>query len=101
MILFLTKNLYFTNNKKILHLILFYCHFVLSHASLNTTSTNIRGTDAWAVPHLKFFGEPSPSSPKSPPMALILIIGRGVQYVYCMMHKCIMVKIGGEIKKRK
>ena len=23
---------------------------------------------------------------------------RGVQYVYCMMHKCIMVKIGGSKK---
>ena len=23
------------------------------------------------------------------------LISRGVQYVYCVMHKCIMVKVGG------
>ena len=23
---------------------------------------------------------------------------RGVQYVYCVMHKCITVKLGGETK---
>src|SRR6218665_581199 len=23
-------------------------------------------------------------------------IGRGVQYVHCVMHKCIMVKVGGK-----
>ena|SRR6218665_224677 len=26
---------------------------------------------------------------------------RGVQYVHCVMHKCIMVKVGGEQKSQK
>ena len=33
------------------------------HASDNTTSQTIGGTDAWAVPHLKLWGEPSFQSP--------------------------------------
>src|SRR6218665_2452076 len=45
----------------------FYTLFVLSRISDNTTSQNIGGTDAWAVPHLKF-GGPSPSPHRSPPM---------------------------------
>src|SRR6218665_2209107 len=32
-----------------------FTHFVLSHASTNTTSRNIGGTDTWAVPHLKLW----------------------------------------------
>ena len=36
----------------------FFTQFVLSHASDNTTSQNIGGTDAWAVPHLKFRAHP-------------------------------------------
>src|SRR6218665_3766167 len=40
-----------------------FTHFVLSHASNNTTSRNIRGTDTWAVPHLKLWGD----RPRSPP----------------------------------
>src|SRR6218665_2090699 len=43
----------------------FFTLFVLSRASDNTTSQNIGGTDAWAVPHLKFRGRP----PRSPPLA--------------------------------
>jgi len=46
---------------------LFYS-FVLSHASNNTTSQNIGGTDAWTVPHLKFWRDRPSSPPKSPPM---------------------------------
>ena len=47
--------------------------FVLSHASIqpNTASQNIGGTDAWAIPHLKFWGTVSPSSPRSPPVPSI------------------------------
>ena len=37
------------------------CSCFCAHPA-NTTSQNIRGTDAWAVPHLKF-GGPSPSPP--------------------------------------
>ena len=33
--------------------------FVLWHASDNTSSRNIGGTDTRAVPHLKFFWRPS------------------------------------------
>jgi len=29
------------------------------------------------------------------------LISRGVQYVYCVMHKCIMVKVGGKRNTRK
>src|SRR6218665_1565531 len=34
----------------------FFTLFVLSRAFDNTTSQNIGGTDAWAIPHLKFGG---------------------------------------------
>jgi len=47
---------------------LFFTLFVLSRASDNTISQNIGGTDAWAVPHLKFFGDRPPVPPRSPPM---------------------------------
>src|SRR6218665_491467 len=40
----------------------FFTLFILSRASDNTTSQNIGGTNAWAVPHLKFLGGPSPQS---------------------------------------
>ena len=30
----------------------------------------------------------------------VLASYRGAQYVYCMMHKCIMVKIGGSKKPK-
>src|SRR6218665_949909 len=39
-----------------------FTQFVLSHASSNTTSRNIGGTDTWAVPHLTFWEGPSPIS---------------------------------------
>src|SRR6218665_1713092 len=47
---FLTKNTFFTL-------------FILSRASDNTTSQNIGGTDAWAVPHLKLLEGLSPQFP--------------------------------------
>ena len=48
---------------------LFLTHFVLSRAPHNTTYPNIGvGTDAWAVPHLKFLGDRPPSPPKFLPM---------------------------------
>src|SRR6218665_311168 len=61
------------SENEFLYDIIFLTLFVLSHASDNTTSQNIGGTvhggtDAWAVPHLKFLGGPSPRSPRSPPM---------------------------------
>jgi len=37
--------------------------FVLSRASDNTASLNIGGTNAWVVPHLKFWGDCPPSPP--------------------------------------
>src|SRR6218665_1003142 len=37
--------------------------FILSRASDNTTSLNIGGTNAWAVPHLKLWGAVPPRSP--------------------------------------
>jgi len=32
---------------------------------------------------------------------IIEAITRGVQYVHCVMHKCIMVKVGGKRNTRK
>ena len=43
-------------------------HFVFCLTSHNSTSQNIGGTDAWAVPHLKFGGTVPPSPPYSLPM---------------------------------
>jgi len=49
----------------------FFTLFVLSRASDNTTSQNIEGTDAWAVPHLTFLGGTVPPVlPRSPPLAM-------------------------------
>ena len=46
----------------------FFTLFILSRTSDYTTSQNIGGTDGWTFPHLKFWGGPSPSSPRSPPL---------------------------------
>jgi len=47
----------------------FFTLFVLSRVRDNTTSQNIGGTDAWAVPTSNFFGGgPSPSPPRYPPL---------------------------------
>ena len=51
MTLFLTKSLYFRKNFSLRP---FLSQFVLCLTSSNSTSRNIGGTDAWAVPHLKF-----------------------------------------------
>src|SRR6218665_3801826 len=41
----------------------FFTLFVLSHASDNTTSQNIGGTDAWAVPPPQILGDRPPVPP--------------------------------------
>src|SRR6218665_3505403 len=47
----------------------FFTLFMLSRTSDNTTSQNIGGTNAWAVPPPQILGEPSPQSPpRSPPL---------------------------------
>src|SRR6218665_3269772 len=48
----------------------FFTQFVLSHASDNTVGYFLKywGDGCMGRPHLKFFGRPSPSPPKSPPM---------------------------------
>src|SRR6218665_389597 len=46
----------------------FFTLFVLSRASDNTTSPNIEGTDAWAVPTSNFGGTVPPVPPRSPPL---------------------------------
>src|SRR6218665_4001758 len=51
---------------------LFFTLFVLSRASDNTASQNIRGTDAWAVPHLKFWGTVPRVPPRSPPLYICI-----------------------------
>src|SRR6218665_1671032 len=42
--------------------------FELSHTSDNTTFFKYWGTNAWDVPHLKLWGDRSPSPPRSPPL---------------------------------
>src|SRR6218665_2745566 len=47
----------------------FFTLFVLKRASDNTTSLNIGGTNAWAVPPPQIFGGPFPPvPPRSPPL---------------------------------
>src|SRR6218665_1789441 len=51
----------------------FFSQFVLCRASNKHYFSKYWGTDAWAVPHLYFWGGGRPSSPlKSPPMDAIL-----------------------------
>ena len=64
--LFSTKNLCFTHKNVFTSTFyLFFSHFVLSPASINITSPNIGGTDAWAVPTSNILGGTSPQSPLS------------------------------------
>src|SRR6218665_1506821 len=51
----------------------FFTLFILSHTSDNTTSLNIGGTNAWAVPHLKFWGDRPLSPPRSPPLPRVTV----------------------------
>ena len=55
MALFFTKDLDFRT--QISFVTLFFTHFVLSHASDNTSSRNIGGTDAWAAPTSNLGGQ--------------------------------------------
>jgi len=64
--LFLTKNLKF--RQKYSSLTPFLSQFVLFLTSHNSTSQNIGGTDAWAVPLLKILGDVPSSPPRSLPM---------------------------------
>ena len=67
--LFLPKSLYFRTKRSFITPL--FSQFVLCNASNNTTSRNIgRGTDAWAVPHLKFGGTVPPVPLKSSLMSL-------------------------------
>src|SRR6218665_2469757 len=54
----------------------FFTLFILSRTSDNTASQNIGGTNAWAVPHLKFWGDRPPVPPRSPPLRSALISAR-------------------------
>jgi len=71
MVLFFTKNLYFRSKNSFMTP--FFTQFVLSHASDNTTSRNIGGTGAWAVPTTNFGGDRPPKSPPMHPSALAYI----------------------------
>src|SRR6218665_3158422 len=61
--IFLTKSLNF--RQKYSSLTPFLRQVVLCLTSHNSTSENIGGTDAWAVPHLNFLGEDRTSAPLS------------------------------------
>src|SRR6218665_2922484 len=72
---------------------LFLTLFILSRASDNTTSQYWGGTNAWAVPHLKFGGGPSPSPPRSPP--LVMLIGPSCRNpIYCPIGHQIWAPLG-------
>jgi len=61
----------------------FFSQFVLSHASNNSTSQNIGGTEAWAVPPPQFFwGRVPILPPKSPPMSISALLSK-VAYMTC------------------
>ena len=60
----LLKPLFWRNNSFVTP-----CNTLLSYPSDNTTSRNIGGTDAWAVPTSNFGGTVPPVLLKSPPMA--------------------------------
>ena len=49
----------------------FFTFFILWRTSDNTTFQNIGGTYAWAVPHLKLWGDRPPSPPRFPPLISI------------------------------
>jgi len=60
MALFFTKNLF--QNRQNSFMTHFLTQFILAHASDNTTSQNIGGTDAWAVPPPQIFVGTVPQS---------------------------------------
>src|SRR6218665_3618493 len=49
----------------------FFTLFIFSRTSDNTTSQNIGGTNAWAVPPPQTLGGPSPSPLKFPPLFIL------------------------------
>src|SRR6218665_520250 len=57
---FFAKNLYFTKNSFISPSLV--TSYFPAHPRTLYTSPNIGGTDAWAVPHLKFSGQRPPQS---------------------------------------
>jgi len=65
MTLFLTKNLYFRTKQTIRAPWVLFSQFVLCLTSNNSTSRNVGGTDAWTVPHFKFWGDRFLQSPLS------------------------------------
>src|SRR6218665_861646 len=69
MTIFFPENLYFTKNiPSSLNFLLetpLFSQFVLCHAPNNTTTRNIVGTDAWAVPPPQSLGRSSTQSPLS------------------------------------
>src|SRR6218665_1119781 len=59
----------------------FFTLFVLSRTSYNTTSLNIGGTNAWAVPAPQFFCADRPHSPhNSLPLILTQLFGQHNYY---------------------
>src|SRR6218665_1835309 len=71
MTLFLPKNLYIRTKHSFMTP--FFSQFVLCHASNNTSSRNIGGTDAWAVPPPQILWGTTPVPPKSPPLDVLYL----------------------------
>ena len=60
----------------------FFTLFELSRASDDATSQNIGGTDAWAVPHLKFGGD----RPQKSPLGLRPCLHPKLKTLYCLAN---------------
>src|SRR6218665_2681596 len=61
----------------------FFTLFMLSRTSDNTTSQNIGGTNAWAVPPPQiFWGTVPPVPPRSPPLTVYIYMYVYVQKTY-------------------
>jgi len=68
----------------------FFTLFILSRASDNTTSQNIGGTNAWAVPPPQIWGGTVPPvPPRSPPLCRPPIIIRKITIIEskCLLHR--------------
>src|SRR6218665_3673178 len=70
--IYLTCKSLFSSRKRLFHTqkIPFFLFSYFRTLPCNTTSPNIGGTNAWAVPHLKFGG----NRPPSPPLGLRLCL---------------------------
>src|SRR6218665_3285659 len=83
------KNHYF--RKEFLYDTFLKTLFVLSRASDKHYFSKYWGTDAWAVPHLKFFWGPSPQfPPRSPPLYWLPVRQRMHYRLSTIVWRCVL-----------